>query len=255
MGGSNDGSGTGQAAEDANDQDPEDDSAAKPIREAAAAAAEMAPAAAAAAAAGPGSKTTGEAMSVISEERTTSAQDDSEGGLEKNGTPRKGGTLSSPDQTAAESANGEEAVRLPDNTENDVDEGPPQLPLAGASAVSGSIGVVPPFEASSQAANGVLQNAGEAAANGATESLPGIHKDAAAKAGVGKARGVEKHSESGQGRQAVGEGGSGAASKGVEGLKNAAARKKEADGMKELLESSASHTVDCLIYIRWCVRV
>lgn len=232
MGGSNDGSGTVQAAEDANDQDAEDESAAEP-RETTAA--ETAPAAA-----GPGSKATGEAMSVISEERTTSRDglvnaQDSDGALDTGGASRKGGALSSPDQTVVESTNGEEAATPSENPANGVDEGnvsaaPVLPPLAGASAV-----------------DGILRNPGEVAAIEATESLPGSLKNAAG-AGAGK------HSESGQGRQATGEGGGGAASNGVETSKKAVAKKKEVDGVEELMENTVSHTVDCLIFIRWYVR-
>ncbi len=44
----------------------------------------------------------------------------------------------------------------------------------------------------------------------------------------------------------------GANSKSQQASKRAVALKQEKGGVEELLESTVSHTVDCLIYIRWC---
>lgn len=257
MGGGNDGSGTGQIAEDANDQDPEDESAAGAIETAAA---ETAPAAAA----GPRAEATGEATSLISVEQATSGDgsmtvQDNDGVVTEGVATRKGGALSSPDQTTVEPASGEGAATPSEHAADGVDKGglgaPVLPPLASASAINDSDEVKATLEDHSKAACGVVQNPGwEGAAIEATQPQPESPEDAAV-AGAGKEKGVEKHSESGQGWQAMGEGGSDAASKGIEELKKAAARRKEEGGVEELLESTESSSVDCLIFIRWCVRL
>lgn len=258
MGGSNDGSGTGQAANVATDHDPEDGSAAE--------GAETPAAEAAAETTTTGAKASAQEMAVISEETTAVGDgsvnaDDTDGVRELGSAPRKGGTLSSPDADVATPKSS--TVPLTMLPAEDALEAGDDSP-AGAPATGASNGAVRPLPSDPRASDGskapgiLLNGVLHQPETAATASQPGNRKDAAP---GGSSEKGEKKSASGRGRQtsqragdeskvAENSGGS-ARSNDDDAPKNAATRKKEEGGMEELLESTVSHTVDCLIYIRW----
>lgn len=280
MGGSEDGSGTGQAANDAIDHDPEDGSAAEGIETAATETAMETTTT--------GAKTSARGMTVTSEEKMASADglvnaEDADGRHETDSARRKGGALSSPDQTTADPAHEAEAATpkssaasltlLPAATavngghDQNLLTAPAAPSIVGAPGTGTSNGAAYPFPSGAPArddlkASGILPTDDVLRQPGgaATESQPGNRKDAAP---GGSNEREEKQSKSGRGRQApersgneskaMEESGGSARPKDDDAPKKAAPHKKEG-GMEELLESTVSHTVDCLIYIRWYVR-
>lgn len=276
MGGSDDGSGTGQAANVAND--PEDGSAAEGI--------EVTVAEAAAETTTTGEKASALEMTAISEENAPTgdgsvSDQDADGAPESGGAPRKGGALSSPDQTTADLAHDAEAA-TPQSTAaplallpaaaaaNGGDDrnllsaaaapSPARAPATGAS--NGATCPLPSdsqarddLKASGRLTNGVIRQPETAV----TEAQPGHQKDAAP---GGSSEKGEKRSKGGRGRQTPGRAGneskatqenSGSArSKDDDAPKKVVAHKTEG-GVEELLDSTVSHTVDCLVYIRWYV--
>ena len=284
MGGSDDGSGTGQAANVAADHDPEDGSAAE--------GAEIAAAEAAVAATATGAKASPQEMTAISEENTASGDDDgsvnaqgTEGVPEPGSAPRKGGALSSPDQATADLAHDAE-VAAPKPTAaplallpaadavhsggGDEDRNLLSTPAAPSQADSPAIGAscgaaspLPPdpharddSKGSEKLPNGAVRLSETAA----TEPPPGHRKDAAP---GGSSEKGDKQSKDGRGRQTpeisgnesrATEDSSGHASSKDDGARGKATTlEKKQGGVEKLLDSTVSHTVDCLIYIRWYV--
>lgn len=261
MGGSDDGTGTGQAANIATDHDLEDGSVAEGIETAVAEnAAETAETSA--------NCTPGQQTTVISEENTaygdgTTNAKDTDGARETGSARarRKGGALSSPNQASVDPEHDAEAATAKPKAAAaaslavtpDVGNRAASSPLPGAPAREGSrvSGMIP------SPANGVPLQLGTAA----TQSLAGSPRDAAP---GGSIDGEEKYSKSGRGRPTPGSAGN--ESKAMEGSggsarlkddhapKNAASPDKKESGVEGLLERTVSHTVDCLIYIKWCVR-
>lgn len=267
MGGSDDGSGTGQAANVATDHDPEDGSAAEGI--------ETASAEALAETATMWSKASAQEMTAISEDKLASGEgsvdgEDTDGVRAAGSARKKGGALSSPDQTASDPAadaevatpkfsaasmallpaaavvgDGDDVNALAPATEAGNEAGSPLASVPLARDGSKTSGTMLPVD--------VLRQPETAAA----ELRPGNQKDAPP---GGSSEREEKQSTSDRGRQTperagkkskAGEESSGGAS---DATTKAATHKKKEGGMEELLESTVSHTVDCLVYIRWCVR-
>lgn len=257
MGGSEDGSGTGQAANVATDPNPEDGSAAEADQTAA-----IAPAAATSADKVTGAETTsaGE-MPTIPENKAapsfggssrTADADEGRGDTGDTGAERRqGGVLSSPDQTVADGPSpggAEQAAATP------VHEGARTLAaptvsrwasVIGAVSTGGSGGLLPPSarqvhedgEVSPEAA--VVEEQSESVGS----RLP--QQEGNKKGAAGEER---------TGVEGAGVGGGDLRSEGGKASKKAdASQQKDEDGVDKLLESAVSHTVDCLIFIRWCV--
>lgn len=273
IGGSDDESETGQAANVAKDQDPEEDGTA-------AEGDETTGAGAGAETTTTGATASAQEMAVISEENMASGEGsvdagDTDGVRESGNTSRKGGTLSSPDQTTTDLAHDAEPASLAflsaaaavnggddrNLTTATVTPSPTGCPAIGASNEaapsdppardeSTACGVLPP--------NGVSRQP----ETRATDSQPGNRKDAAP---GGSCKKGEKQPRSGRARQTPERAGNEskateesngsdiARSKDDDAPKKAATLEKKEGGMEELLENTVSRTVDCLIYIRWYV--
>lgn len=295
MGGGDDSTGTGQAANVAIDHDPEEGSAAGGSETAAAETAADTTTAGA-------KEASAQGLTVISEEKTASGDgsenaEDTDGVREAGGgARRKGGALSSPDQTTTDSAHDAEAVTLRSGAASSallpaaiaaggahdhnllLTAPAPAAPslVGGATATGACNGTASPLPSNDPArddakgsgipptggapvpVNGVLLRQPGAAA---TESQPGNRKDAAP--GGSKER-EDKQFKRGRGRQAperagneskaMEESGGSARSKDDDAPRKADTHREKEGRMADLLESTVSHSVDCLVYIRWCVR-
>eukprot|EP00903_Cladosiphon_okamuranus_P008717 g8350.t1 len=257
IGGSDDGSGTGQAANVATDHELEDGSAAK--------GAETPAAEAAAETTTTGPKASAQEMSVISEEKTAAGDDsvdaeDTNGVRKSSSEPRKGGALSSPDtDTATAKSSTVPLTMLPTAATVEAGDGSP----AGAPATGVGNGAVPPIpsgpraSAGSEASGMLLRGILRQPETAATASQSGNRKDTAP--GDSSDKGDQK-SRSGRGRQtpqgagsesnAAEKGSRSARSKDDDVAKKANIQNKKDGVIEELLESTVSHAVDCLIYIR-----
>ncbi|CAM9994687.1 unnamed protein product [Ectocarpus sp. 4 AP-2014] len=273
MGGSDDGSGTAQAANHTTDPDPEGGSAA------AADVDENADTAVAG--------TTAEEVPVVSEEE---AKANSSGSVESKGSAAgrgaadsdrkgRGGALCPPDETSPVEPLQDEGVAATGGDNASPLTSPAVLPPslgAGGGGGNSSSSTTGHGANSSKAASAAHSTDGPAPASGSaslgpTGKIRETEWPAASEKGIAI---VEKHSKDGRQRQeeekqqqqqgvrkegkggeeSGGHGGGGSRSKGDESSKAAAiatAADKEADGgVDGLLERAVSHTVDCLIYIR-----
>lgn len=275
MGGSDDGSGTAQAANHTTDHDPDGGSAA---------AADVDDNADTAVAA-----TTEEEMLVVPEEKAkanSSGSVEAEGsaaGVSAAGSARKGrgGALCPPDQTSAVEPPLDEGVAATG--------GDKAIPLTAAAVLPPSLGAGSGGEHSSSSTTGHGANTSKVASGTHSTDGPAPASGSASLGPTGEVRAtklpvasekdsasLEKQSKDGRRRQedeqqpqgarkegkggeeSGGHGGGGSRSKGGESSRAAAAaaiaaEKKKDGGVDGLLENAVSHTVDCLIYIRRCV--
>ncbi|CAM9168152.1 unnamed protein product [Hapterophycus canaliculatus] len=254
MGGSEDGSGTGQAANVATDPNPDDGSAVEAVQTEAEAPA-VAPAGEDDMVASGAATTSAEEMPTIPENEAapsfraslrTAGGNEVEGGT---GTERRqAGLLSSPDPSAADEPSpgeGEQAAATAVLDEGRLFAVPTVSHWAtaiGAMSASGSGGLLP------ATGTRVSENGSGSPEAAAVEGQSGSMGSQVLQQ-EGKPQGVAREST---GADVSGGGGGGPPSEGGKASRKPdASQQKDEDGVVEkLLESAVSHTVDCLIFIR-----